>query len=102
LVQPADVGWFSVIKKAYKRVWNNWYMTTDRNFTARGNMKSSGYVMCLDWISKIWSELDPELVKKSFEICGIHDHSMVDGKVRIRYDNLHKMLKIFIVEGNHS
>ncbi len=49
---------------------------THKNFTTRGNMKSPGYLMCLYWISNIWSELAPELIKKSFEMCRIHDHLM--------------------------
>lgn len=26
LLQPADVGWFSSIKKAYRAKWNNWFI----------------------------------------------------------------------------
>ena len=98
LLQPADVEWFSVIKKAYRRLWNDWYMNADRNFTNSRNLKSPGYVKCLEWVSTIWTEFNPLMIKKSFIGCGIHSHSMIDGKVLIKYDDLHTMLKKFVVD----
>lgn len=96
LLQPADVGWFSVIKKAYKSVWNNWFMNADKTFTTSKNMKSPGYVKCLEWIDKIWQDFRPSVISKSFEACGIHEHGYVNGELCVRFDNIHSMLKMFV------
>ena len=53
LLQPADVFWFATLKKEY-----SWYIFEDKTFTINDNMKSPGYVKCLDLLSDICNSLD--------------------------------------------
>lgn len=100
LLQPADVAWFSVIKKAYREKWNHWFTYGDKEYTRNANMKSPGYVLCSTWISEIWQELSVGLIKKSFEVCGVHNnHVIMNYNFSIRMDNLHSTLREILVEG---
>lgn len=71
LLQPADVCWFASLKRAYTARWNLWFLTEEKTFTTQGNAKSPGYARCIQWLSEIWKEFDPELIRKSFDSCGI-------------------------------
>ncbi|CAF0945799.1 unnamed protein product [Brachionus calyciflorus] len=71
LLQPADVCWFAVIKKMYHQRWNEWFINEPRTFTRFGNAKSPGYAKCIQWLSDIWKEFNPELISNSFAYCGI-------------------------------
>jgi DDE superfamily endonuclease len=33
LLQPADVGWFSLIKQQLHEKWNTWFLTEEHQFT---------------------------------------------------------------------
>jgi hypothetical protein len=93
LLQPADVCWFASIKREYKRVWSSWYMNEDKSLTRTGNTKSPGYVKCCSWLSAIWSCFDSDLIKKSFTLCGIEQHEVVNGKIRVKWNKLHSVLR---------
>ena len=79
LLQPADVSWFSGVKKSFKKEWMHWYMHDDKDLTLKGNTKSPGYVKVCKWLAEIWDRTDNIMIKKSFKICGIHKHDKVDG-----------------------
>ena len=70
LLKPADVMWFSSIKKTYGERWNKWFIFDKKNFTPNGNLKSPGYVKVIDWMSEIWSEFDKNTIIQSFRKCG--------------------------------
>jgi hypothetical protein len=42
------------------------------------NPRSPGYATAIDWIGEIWSDFDPEIIKKSFECTGIAGHRQAD------------------------
>lgn len=44
LLQPADVGWFSVLKREYAQLWEDWMINSPKTYTKQGNLKSPGYV----------------------------------------------------------
>jgi hypothetical protein len=71
LLQPADVCWFSVLKKHYHRLWNDWFINADKSYTRNDNARSPGYVQCIQWLSKMWIEFEESHIIKSFECCGI-------------------------------
>ena len=62
ILQPADVGWMSVIKKNIVELWNDWYINDDKTFTKANNLRSPGYAKVIDWIALACSELDPEII----------------------------------------
>ena len=71
LLQPADVGWFAVIKKQLHDKWNEWFLSEAHSFTRFGNMRSPGYVLCIQWLSEIWEQFPEYLIINSFEHCGV-------------------------------
>lgn len=71
LLQPADVGWFRSLKTQYQNKWQNWFITSEKAFTKQHNLKSPGYARVINWISQIWTDFDPSIIKNSFKITGI-------------------------------
>ncbi|CAF1027868.1 unnamed protein product [Brachionus calyciflorus] len=71
LLQPADVCWFTQLKRAYHKKWNNWFLFEDKTFTKNGNARSPGYAKCIEWLSDIWRSMDSDYIPSSFESCGI-------------------------------
>ena len=67
--------WFRVLKSQYNQRWANWFRTTEHTFTAAGNRRGPSYETVLEWISEIWSDLNPNLIIKSFDKCGITSSS---------------------------
>jgi hypothetical protein len=71
LLSPPDTHWFAVFKRAYRARWNNWFAQAAHTFTVAGNLRSPSYGTVLHWLSEIWAEFDPQLIRNSFEECGI-------------------------------
>lgn len=93
LLQPADVSWMRSIKLMFKQKWQTWLIEGEKSFTRNGNMRSPGYALAIQWISEIWTALDAELIKKSFDLCGI---------TQSKVDECHLQLKAFIRNGMRS
>ena len=62
-------------------------MNEDKTFTRTGNTKSPGDQKCCGWLSAIWSCFSSELIKKSFILCGIEQHTIIDNKVLVNWIN---------------
>ena len=58
---------------------------TPRSYTAAGNRKSPGYVQAIMWISEIWHDLDPALISRSFDHCGITSSNLADYGSQLRH-----------------
>ena len=71
LLQPADVCWFKTFKQSFRRKWMNWYINDVKSFTNQGNLRSPGYIKVIEWLSEIWSNFDVNLIRDSFDSCGI-------------------------------
>ena len=94
LLQPADVFWFSSIKKSYKAKWMDWYIYDPKTFTKNDNARSPGYIKFMLWLNEIWRNFDTQLVKKSFELCSIKKHIIYEeNNLSIETDLLHSVLK---------
>ena len=46
-------------------------MNEDRIFTAQNNAKAPSYNECLKWLDEIWDNFNSDVLKRSFECCGI-------------------------------
>ena len=90
LLQPADVCWMRLLKLAFKHKWQAWLVEGEKSFTRFGNMRSPGYALAIQWISEVWAQLDAELIKRSFDLCGITQNNI---------DDCHLQLKAFIQKG---
>ncbi len=53
LIQPADVIWFSLLKGAYHELWQKWFISNEHSYTKHNNMRSPGYVNCINWCVKL-------------------------------------------------
>jgi hypothetical protein len=51
-------------------------------------MRSPGYVLSIEWISKAWVAMDEEIIRRSFEVCGITSK-----------DDLHSSLNAILATG---
>ena len=67
LLQPADVGWFSVLKNRLHEYWNRWYLSDEHEYTIHGNIRSPGYALCISWLSEIWRDFPENLIVDSFK-----------------------------------
>lgn len=73
LLQPGDVSWMRFIKAEYLKLWQDWFLNSDKSFTRYGNMRSPGYVTVIQWLSQIMEKLalNKDLIIHSFNITGI-------------------------------
>ena len=69
LLQSADVCWMRPLKLDYFCKWNERLVNSPKTYTAAGNMRSPGYASVINWINKIWSDFDPNLLARSFDHC---------------------------------
>ena len=94
LLQPADVCWFSSIKKLYKEKWNDWFIHGDKTFTKNDNLRSPGYEQSLRWLVEIWELFSSTLIQNSFNYCGITAHCLDENSnILIDIAPLHSVLK---------
>ena len=71
ILQPADVGWFKVLKTLYRKHWCDWFLNGDKKFTKHGNLAGPGYDKMSNWLLKCWKEYDVAQIIHSFQYCGI-------------------------------
>jgi hypothetical protein len=66
LLQPADVAWFSALKRKLHSKWTEWYINEEKTFTKSNHMRSPGYAKLITWISDIWHETNDITQFRSF------------------------------------
>ena len=88
--QPFDVCMFAPIKRQLCAKWSHWYLFEDKTYTVHGNMRSPGYTTVIQWLSDIWRDFDSNIIRNSFDQCGITSQS-----------NLHSALRA-VVEQNKT
>ena len=98
LLQPADVSWMRPFKHAFQERWNNWFI----NVTNTGNMRSPGYSVVITWLSEIWQEMTPEIIRKSFDQCGITSVQNGDLHNRLRHYVLKKQMVEDVIDENED
>ena len=76
LAQPMDKCVNKPFKERIRGYWAEW-MQTPMAKTIQGNLKQPTRQDVIDWVSRAWSEIDPELLTHSFLVCGIS--SALDG-----------------------
>jgi hypothetical protein len=86
LLQPADVMWFSLLKREFHKIWEQWFIEAEHTYTKHGNMKSPGYANCISWCARLWSEFNSNMLAESFDYCGItsrnHLHSTLENMLK--------------------
>lgn len=61
---------FCKYNRSYCAKWTTW-ATGEQSRTAAGNTRSPGYALAISWLSEIWEAFPSEIIKNSFEHCGI-------------------------------
>ena len=76
-LQPADVSWNRPFKDHFRNVYDDWLVDGAVELTRGGNRKPPGRPLLLRWIKDAWDSVTPDIVRKSFKVCGIS--SALDG-----------------------
>lgn len=89
-LQPLDVCINKPFKEYYREEWNEWMDNGEHIYTKGGNRQKPSYQTLVDMVSKCLIKLrnDKELIKKSFDSCGIINKSKFNS-----LDNLNTKLK---------
>ncbi|XP_046880826.1 uncharacterized protein LOC124470774 [Hypomesus transpacificus] len=71
-IHAPDIVWNQPFIAGLQDCYDGW-MTgdSDRQYTSEGHLKAPTPRLLVDWVLKVWSEMDPELLKKSFKACGL-------------------------------
>jgi hypothetical protein len=97
LIQAPDVCWNKPFKAHYRELYEEWMSSDASNhtFTKGGNQRPPTRVLLATWVKCAWDKIPPELIRKSFLVCGISNS--LDGTE----DNLINVLKPGSVVGEH-
>ncbi len=88
LVQPLDVALNSSFKKNLKDEWAAWLRDTPAKFTPGGYRQRPSYQAIVDMVSNALDAIQPEMIKRAFECCGIQENG-----VKVPMERLHEQLR---------
>lgn len=86
LLQPVDVSLNKPVKEGYRQRYDEWFAEGVHELTKGGFMKAPAIKLQINWVLQVWNELSPEIIRKSFQTCGITTsdpaliHCMKDGQ----------------------
>ena len=70
-IQAVDVSWSQLIKDQLREMYNQWMDEGPHTHTKGGNMRGPPLKQIVQWILKAWSDLDKEIIIKSFRYCAL-------------------------------
>ena len=71
LLQPLDVAVNKSFKSSLCKQWKEWLRHGEKMFTKSGKRQRASYETVVKWIKSAWDEIDPAIIKASFDQCGI-------------------------------
>ena len=71
-VQAPDVSWNKPFKTMVTELYNNWLSQGIQEYTPSGNLKAPPKKLMVEWVLESWASLSPEVIKKSFKVCGLN------------------------------
>nr|XP_046273128.1 zinc finger and SCAN domain-containing protein 12-like isoform X3 [Scatophagus argus] len=71
-IHAPAVMWSQTFRQILREAYNQW-MTgdTDKEYTAAGFLKAPVPHLLLDWVVAAWNRLDKNLIRRSFQVCGL-------------------------------
>jgi len=76
-IQAPDVSWNKPFKDKIKEMFDEYMASNDIAMTRYGNPAPPPLEVVCEWIEKAWASISPDIIRKSFKICGIT--TKVDG-----------------------
>ena len=70
VIQTCDVVWNSPLKQHLRDSWNEWMNNGLKTYTKNGKMRTMSKMQLCDSIVSAWGKITPDMIRKSFEICG--------------------------------
>ena len=70
-IQVADVSWNKPIKVQLREMYDQWMDEGSHTYTKKGNMRGPPLKQIVQWILNAWSDLDKEIIIKSFGCCAL-------------------------------
>ena len=70
-IQAADVSWNKPIKDQVREMYDQWMVEGPNTHTKDCNMSGLPLKQTVQWILKAWSDLDKEIIVKSFRCCDL-------------------------------
>ena len=75
LIQPLDVSVNRSVKAKWAKKWRDWMEEAANSFKKTKQKSKVGYDDIVEWVHEIINEIDEDLIKNSFSLCGIaHSH----------------------------
>lgn len=91
MCQPADFGWFAQLKHHLTDTINAWKRNGPLQYTRGGRVRPPSHALVAEWLSSVWSTVQPCTVRASFDRCvlgrddGLHlsQHERLGRKFRL-------------------
>ena len=82
-IQAADVSWNKPIKDQLREMYDQWMDEGPHTHTKGGNMCAPPLKQIVQWMLKVWSNLDKDIIIKSFRCCAssIQDDGSEDNEI---------------------
>ena len=71
-MQAPDVSWNKPFKTMVTELYDNWLSQGIQEYTTSGNLKALPKKLMVEWVLESWASLSPEVIKKSFKVCGLN------------------------------
>ncbi|XP_051246668.1 zinc finger and SCAN domain-containing protein 12 [Dicentrarchus labrax] len=71
-IQASNMMWNQIFKQSLYGAYNQWLAgDTDKEYTAGGYLKAPARHLLVDWVVAAWDNLDEDLIRESFKVCGL-------------------------------
>jgi len=70
-IQAPDVSWNKPFKAAVIEKYDEWLAKSVNDLAPAGNPKAPPSKNVVEWILHGWTQLDPELIRRSFKACAL-------------------------------